>query len=229
MKIALIGFGKMGHMLRDIALQRNNEVVAVLDPISSEEGVLTPEEGFVSEAFRSADVVIEFTTPATAEANVRRCIELGKAVVCGSTGWDCTAMKQLAIERHVPFIWTSNFSLGVNILFAMNARLAEIMQEHKEYTPSMTEVHHIHKLDHPSGTAKTLAAQIPGFNPDTIESVREGEVPGIHTVVWDSKVDTITLSHSAKSREGFALGAVLAAEWIPGKPGWHTMKEVLGL
>lgn len=216
-------------MLERVAISRGNKVVAKIDPFSTEPGVMKPEEGFGSNEFMSADAVIEFTTPTTAESNVKRCIEMGKAVVCGSTGWDCTAMRNLAEEKGVPFIWTSNFSLGVNILFAMNTRLAEIMQAYPEYAPSMTEVHHIHKLDHPSGTAKTLAEQIPGFDIAQIESIREGEVPGIHTVVWDSNVDTITISHSAKSREGFALGAVLAAEWIPGKKGWHTMKEVLSL
>ena len=211
MKIALIGYGKMGHMIERIALSRGHEIVAVVDPIE--------RRGRIEDA----EVAIEFSTPATAEANVRMCFEKQLPVVCGTTGWDS---KPLQDTEHA-FIWTSNYSLGVNILFAMNRKLAQIMSRYPEYTPSITEVHHIHKLDKPSGTAKTLAEALPKGT--AIESVREGEVPGIHTIEWDSEVDTLTLSHSAKSREGFALGAVLAAEWLPGKKGFHTMQEVLGL
>lgn len=228
MNIALIGYGKMGHMIEQIALSRGHAIVARIDKENSED--------IHSDAFRSADVAIEFTTPMTAEQNIRTAWAEGVPVVCGSTGWDSAKLIE-EMNTYSPWgdmgkaglIWTSNFSLGVNILFAMNERLAQIMQAYPQYTPSIEEVHHVHKLDHPSGTAKTLGEQIPRFDINTITSIREGEVPGIHTVTWDSDVDTLTLSHSAKSREGFALGAVLAAEWLKGKTGFHTMQEVLGL
>lgn len=217
----------MGHMIEQIALSRGHVIVVRIDKENSED--------IHSEAFRLADVAIEFTTPMTAEQNIRAAWAEGVPVVCGSTGWDSAKLIE-EMRTYSPWgdmgkaglIWTSNYSLGVNILFAMNERLAQIMQAYPQYTPSIKEVHHVHKLDHPSGTAKTLGEQIPGFDSNTITSIREGEVPGIHTVTWDSNVDTITLSHSAKSREGFALGAVLAAEWLKGKTGFHTMREVLG-
>ena len=227
MNIALIGYGKMGHMIEQIALSRGHVIVVRIDKENSED--------IHSDAFRLADVAIEFTTPMTAEQNIRAAWAEGVPVVCGSTGWDSAKLIE-EMRTYSPWgdmgkaglIWTSNYSLGVNILFAMNERLAQIMQAYPQYTPSIKEVHHVHKLDHPSGTAKTLGEQIPGFDSNTITSIREGEVPGIHTVTWDSNVDTITPSHSAKSREGFALGAVLAAEWLKGKTGFHTMREVLG-
>lgn len=256
MRIALIGYGKMGHTIEEVARERGHQVVCVIDRDN--------QEAFDSEAFASADVAIEFTTPATAEANIRRAWSRGKPVVCGTTGW---AIEQLAVNdepllhNRRALVWSSNYSIGVNILFALNRQLAEIMSKYSEYQPSITEVHHVHKLDAPSGTAKTLAEQI-SLTPQTsptppskewlseqsqnsslgeeegvakkicvggipITSIREGEVPGIHTVTWDSDVDTISISHSAKSRKGFALGAVLAAEWIIGKRGFHTMEEVL--
>lgn len=217
----------MGHMIEQIALSRGHVIVVRIDKENSED--------IHSDAFRLADVAIEFTTPMTAEQNIRAAWAEGVPVVCGSTGWDSAKLIE-EMRTYSPWgdmgkaglIWTSNYSLGVNILFAMNERLAQIMQAYPQYSPSIKEVHHVHKLDHPSGTAKTLGEQIPGFDSNTITSIREGEVPGIHTVTWDSNVDTITLSHSAKSREGFALGAVLAAEWLKGKTGFHTMREVLG-
>lgn len=217
----------MGHMIEQIALSRGHVIVVRIDKENGED--------IHSDAFRLADVAIEFTTPMTAEQNIRAAWAEGVPVVCGSTGWDSAKLIE-EMRTYSPWgdmgkaglIWTSNYSLGVNILFAMNERLAQIMQAYPQYTPSIKEVHHVHKLDHPSGTAKTLGEQIPGFDSNTITSIREGEVPGIHTVTWDSNVDTITLSHSAKSREGFALGAVLAAEWLKGKTGFHTMREVLG-
>lgn len=224
MKIALIGYGKMGHMIEQIALSRGHEITCVVDPVGGNRGELT-----------DADVAIEFSTPTTAEQNIRMCWMAGVPVVSGTTGWNSDALIK-EMETFSPWgqmgkaglIWTSNYSLGVNILFAMNEHLAYIMRAYPQYTPSIIEVHHVHKLDAPSGTAKTLGEQIPGFDIDTITSIREGEVPGIHTVTWESDVDTLTLSHSAKSREGFALGAVLAAEWLKGKTGFHTMQEVLG-
>ena len=220
MRIALIGYGKMGHIIEEVARERGHEIVCIIDKDNLQD--------FDSEAFASADVAIEFTTPTTAEANVRRAWNKGKPVVCGTTGWNVGSLCDEELkDKNAALVWSSNYSIGVNILFALNQRLAELITP--DYTPSIVETHHIHKLDAPSGTAKTLAEQIEavrGIRPE-IESIREGEVPGIHTICWDSEVDTLTLTHSAKSRKGFALGAVLAAEWIIGKTGFHMMQEVL--
>ena len=224
MKIALIGYGKMGHMIESIARERGHEIVSIIDQNNLEE--------FESNAFASADVAIEFTTPQTAADNILRAWKAGVPVVCGTTGWDVEAMRQEATRREgdeIGLMWSSNYSIGVNILFALNRQLAKFMEAYPEYTPHMTEVHHIHKLDAPSGTAKTLQEAIGDdrLKIKDIESIREGEVAGIHTVVWDSEIDTISISHSAKSRKGFALGAVIAAEWMKGKTGWHDFSEVI--
>ena len=224
MKIALIGYGKMGHMIESIARERGHEIVSIIDQNNLDE--------FESNAFASADVAIEFTTPQTAADNILRAWKAGVPVVCGTTGWNIDAMRQEAIGREgdgIGLIWSSNYSIGVNILFALNKQLAKFMEAYPEYTPHMTEVHHIHKLDAPSGTAKTLQESIGDdrLAIKDIESIREGEVAGIHTVTWDSEIDTISISHSAKSRKGFALGAVIAAEWMKGKTGWHDFSEVI--
>ena len=224
MKIALIGYGKMGHMIESIARERGHEIVSIIDQNNLDE--------FESNAFASADVAIEFTTPQTAADNILQAWKAGVPVVCGTTGWNIDAMRQEAIGREgdgIGLMWSSNYSIGVNILFALNRQLAKFMEAYPEYTPHMTEVHHIHKLDAPSGTAKTLQEAIGDdrLKIKDIESIREGEVAGIHTVVWDSEIDTISISHSAKSRKGFALGAVIAAEWMKGKTGWHDFSEVI--
>jgi 4-hydroxy-tetrahydrodipicolinate reductase len=221
MKIALIGYGKMGHIIESIALERGHEIVCIIDKDNTEE--------FHSAAFASADVAIEFTTPQTAEANVLRAWAVGVPVVSGTTGWNIEATRLEAIRQKAGLMWSSNYSIGVNLLFALNKQLAKFMEAYPNYTPHMTEVHHIHKLDAPSGTAKTLQEAIgeERLPVADIESIREGEVPGIHTITWDSEVDTITISHSAKSRKGFALGAVIAAEWMRGKTGWHEFSEVI--
>lgn len=222
MKIALIGYGKMGHMIESIALQRGHEIVCIIDQNNLDE--------FESKAFASADVAIEFTTPQTAEQNIRRAWKAGVPVVCGTTGWNVESLKQQPLQHTIPsLMWSSNYSIGVNILFAINKQLAKLMDSYPEYTPHMTEVHHIHKLDAPSGTAKTLQEAIgeKRLAVADIESIREGEIPGIHTVTWDSELDTVSISHSAKSRKGFALGAVIAAEWMKGKTGYHTFEEVI--
>ena len=221
MKIALIGYGKMGHMIESIARERAHEIVSIIDQNNLDE--------FESNAFASADVAIEFTTPQTAEQNIRRAWSAGVPVVCGTTGWDIEAIRQEAIRQEAGVMWSSNYSIGVNILFALNQQLAKLMVSYPDYTTHMTEVHHIHKLDAPSGTAKTLQEAIgeDRLAIADIESVREGEVPGIHSIMWNSEVDTITISHSAKSRRGFALGAVIAAEWMKGKTGWHEFSEVV--
>ena len=224
MKIALIGYGKMGHMIESIARERGHEIVSIIDQNNLDE--------FESNAFASADVAIEFTTPQTAADNILRAWKAGVPIVCGTTGWNIDAMRQEAIEREgdgIGLMWSSNYSIGVNILFALNKQLAKFMEAYPDYTPHMTEVHHIHKLDAPSGTAKTLQESIGDdrLAIKDIESIREGEVAGIHTVIWDSEIDTISISHSAKSRKGFALGAVIAAEWMKGKTGWHDFSEVI--
>ena len=221
MKIALIGYGKMGHIIESIAIERGHEIVCIIDKDNTED--------FHSAAFASADVAIEFTTPQTAEANVLRAWAVGVPVVSGTTGWNIEATRLEAIRQKAGLMWSSNYSIGVNLLFALNKQLAKFMEAYPNYTPHMTEVHHVHKLDAPSGTAKTLQEAIGDerLALADIESIREGEVPGIHTVTWDSEVDTITISHSAKSRKGFALGAVIAAEWMRGKTGWHEFSEVI--
>lgn len=189
----------MGHMIEEVALSRGHEIVAHID---------------VGDAFdlKGADVAIEFTTPATAKDNILLAWAQGVPVVCGTTGWDAASLIEEDQQMHDKpmLIWKSNFSVGVNIFFDLNKELAAAMKAQPQYTPSITETHHIHKLDKPSGTAKTLAEQI-GTNV-AIESIREGEVPGTHVVTWDSEEDTIIITHIAKGRRGFALGAVLAAE-----------------
>ena len=229
MKIALIGYGKMGKIIEEIALSRGHEITEKID--------INLPGSYDSEGFKAADVVIEFTAPSVAYDNYMKCFERHKAVVSGTTGWldKLPKIKEMCADGKATFFYSSNFSLGVNIFFEINRQLARLMNKFDAYKPSMTETHHIHKLDAPSGTAKTLAEDIERFKLQVsgtklqvpIESIREGEVPGIHTVTWDSPVDTISITHSAKSREGFALGAVLAAEWLKGKTGWHTMEEVL--
>ena len=199
MRIALIGYGKMGHMIESIALERGHEVVARID---------------AGDAFdlKNAEVAIEFTTPATAKENILRAWAQNVPVVCGTTGWDAASLiaEDKRLHERPMLIWKSNFSVGVNIFFELNKELAAAMKTQPQYTPSITETHHIHKLDKPSGTAKTLAEQI--GTEVAIESIREGEVPGTHVVTWDSEEDTIITTHIAKGRRGFALGAVLAAE-----------------
>jgi len=227
MKIAIIGYGKMGHMIEEVALQRGHEIVATIDAGDTFD-------------LKGADVAIEFTTPATAEENIRKAWAQGVPVVSGSTGWDPEELKveglelkevdskKLIVESKtgkVMLVWSSNYSVGVNIFFELNKLLAEKMKNQPQYTPSIKEIHHIHKLDKPSGTAKTLAEQISAMYEGRmydvrrevpIESIREGEVPGTHKVKWDSEEDTIVITHIAKGRRGFALGAVLAAEEVVG-------------
>ena len=207
MKIALIGYGKMGKMIEQIALSRGHEIVCIID--------IDNQDDFESDAFKSADVAIEFTAPMVAYNNYLRAFKAGVKVVSGSTGWikeHGDDVKKL-IEQGNTLFWASNFSVGVAIFSAVNKYLAKIMNQFPDYDVKMEEVHHIHKLDKPSGTAKTLAEQIQNHEVP-IESIREGEVPGTHEVKWDSEEDTIIITHIAKGRRGFALGAVLAAEGI---------------
>lgn len=236
MNIAIVGYGKMGKAIERIATERGHRIVSVIDQDKIDD--------FDSDAFRSADVAIEFTTPSTAVDNYRRAFEKGVPVVSGTTAWGKVDDLRDMIEKNdATFFWTSNFSVGVNIFFKINRFLSRIMDRFPQYTPSMLEIHHIHKLDHPSGTAKTLAEgiieeteRITGWSEEEnagtdllyIANRREGEVPGTHTIHWNSTVDEITIEHRAKSRDGFALGAVLAAEWSYGKKGILTMDEMMG-
>lgn len=193
----------MGHMIESVAQERGHEIVARID---------------AGDAFdlKDAEVAIEFTTPLTAKENILRAWAQGVPVVCGSTGWDAAALMEEDKRIHTKpmLVWKSNFSVGVNIFFDLNKQLASAMKTQPQYTPSITETHHIHKLDKPSGTAKTLAQEIEMSQSRDVEitSIREGEVPGTHVVTWDSEEDTIVITHIAKGRRGFALGAVLAAE-----------------
>ena len=226
MKFAIIGYGKMGHAVESAALRRNHQIVCTIDNPSELEARL-PQ-------LRQADVAIEFSTPATAAENIRFCLEAGIAIVCGTTGWydRFDELAALCREKNGTLFTATNFSIGMNIMFALNERLAELMRGRDDYAVSISETHHIHKLDAPSGTAITLQQQIAESGKRKAEQVpitsyREGEVPGTHTVCYDSAIDTITLTHEAHSREGLAQGALLAAEWVAGKKGIFTMKDIL--
>ena len=245
MKIALIGYGKMGRMIEQIALDRGHEIVCRID--------IDNLQDFGSEAFRSADVAIEFTAPAVAFDNVQKAFAAGVKVVSGSTGWFSqheAEVRRQCEEDGKTLFWASNFSVGVAIFGAVNRYLARIMNRFPQYDVEMEETHHVHKLDHPSGTAITLADQIleahterPTPNPSRnggeqgegllshvgwipIISYRRGEVPGIHTVRYDSEADEITITHDAHSRKGFALGAVLAAEYTVEHSGLLSMNDL---
>ena len=234
MKIALIGYGKMGHAIEEIALSRGHEIVCRIDKDN--------QDDFDSPQFKSADVAIEFTAPTVALGNYRRAFAAGVPVVSGTTGWleHLPELKE-ACEKGQTFFYASNFSIGVNIFFAMNKYLAKIMNNFPSYDVKMTEVHHIHKLDAPSGTAITLAEGIlenidrkdrwtlenaESATDLPIHAIREGEVPGIHEITYESDVDTISIKHDAKSRAGFALGAVIAAEFTAGKKGFLGMNDL---
>lgn len=237
MKIALIGYGKMGHEIEKIALSRGHEVVCTID--------IGEEYKFDSKEFKSADVAIEFTSPESAFNNYKRAFAAGVAVVSGTTGWleHLDEIKKECNDNGKTFFYASNFSLGVNLFFALNKKLAKMMNSYNNYDVRMEETHHIHKLDAPSGTAITLAEGVleninrkdkwaldkAEVSSDLqITSFREGEVPGIHTVIYESGEDSITITHDAKSRKGFALGAVLAAEFAKDKKGFLGMEDMLG-
>ena len=226
----------MGKIIERIALERGHEIVSIID--------IDNREDFKSDAFKSADVAIEFTVPQVALDNYQQAFEAGVAVVSGTTGWADQQEKVKAdvLKNGYTLFWSSNFSLGVNIFMAVNKYLAKIMNQFPEYNVEMTEVHHTQKLDAPSGTAITLAEGIldnidrktgwvkeiqKNDNELAIKSIREGQVPGIHTIRYESFADIIEITHDAKSREGFALGAVLAAEFTCGKKGFLGMNDML--
>lgn len=240
MKIALIGYGKMGQEIEKVALERGHQIVCKVD--------IDENDKFHSPEFKSADVAIEFTTPKSALNNYRKAFESNVPVVSGTTGWleDIDEIKNECNNNGKTFFYASNFSLGVNLFFAVNKYLCKLMNNFPDYEVVMEETHHIHKLDAPSGTAITLAEDIIAnikrknswalYN-DTddnksdiieIKDYREGEVPGIHSVIYESDVDSIKITHNAKSRRGFALGAVLAAEFTKDKKGFLGMQDLLG-
>lgn len=232
MKIALLGYGKMGKVIERIALERGHEIVLRKSSSASFDGLET------------ADVAIDFSVPDSAVCNISECFATNIPVISGTTGWleQYDEMVALCNEKNGAFIYGSNFSLGVNVFFELNEYLAKIMANLNQYKVSMEEIHHTQKLDAPSGTAISLANGViknsayqewtlenPSEHQIHIEAKRISTVPGTHSVFYDSEVDQIEIKHTAHSREGFALGAVIAAEWLVGKKGVYTMKDVLNL
>ena len=235
MKIALIGYGKMGKMIEQIAISRGHEIVSIID--------IDNQEDFNTPAFRSADVAIEFTAPQVAYNNYLKAWEQNVKVVSGSTGWlkeHGEDVRKACTEGGKTLFWASNFSIGVAIFSAVNRYLAKLMNQFPQYDVELEETHHVHKLDHPSGTAITLAEEIvealdrkERWAEDTtdpkllrVDNIRRGEVPGIHTVRYDSEADLITITHDAHNRKGFALGAVLAAEYTAKHQGLLTTSDL---
>lgn len=241
MKLALIGYGKMGKAIEAVALERGHSIVAKID---NEE-----DWSRQASAMKECDVALEFTTPTTAVENIRRCLMMGLRTVVGTTGWyeQQPEMEALCKTQGGALFVASNFSIGMNIMMAMNRQLASIMNQRPEYGVRIRETHHIHKLDAPSGTAIHLAKEcIAGLEAKhdwqlveegsrveegilPVSAYREGENPGEHAVVYESEMDTLTIEHKAKSRKGLALGAVLAAEFLQGKQGVFGMREMLGI
>jgi len=239
MNLALLGYGKMGRAIETLAQERGHQICATIDN----------EDDWMAKIsdLRGCDMAVEFSTPATVVSNIMRCFDMDMPVVVGTTGWydHLDSVVHECLGRGQALFAASNFSIGMNIVFELNRQLASLMNGHSEYGVSITETHHVHKLDAPSGTAITLANDIvdrldrmdgwqlvkgdarPAGSAIPITAVREGEVPGIHEVVYDSDMDTITLRHSAKSRRGLALGALLAAEFLQGRKGYFTMHDLL--
>ena len=237
MKIALIGYGKMGKAIEEVALDKGHEIVLKIDVQNNED--------FTKENLQKADVAIEFTGPHSAYENVKKCIQSGVPVVSGSTGWleKWNEISALCDTNNGSLVYSSNYSIGVNLFFELNKQLAKLMEPYDSYDVNMKEIHHTEKKDAPSGTAITLAEQIlanlgrknqwvnnPSSTPSDllINSERIDPAPGTHTVTYQSPIDTIEITHTAHNRKGFATGAVLAAEFAKNKSGIFTMKEVLG-
>ena len=227
----------MGHEIEDIALRRGHTVDLKID--------IDNYNDLTRENLKDIDAVIEFSSPGTAFRNVTACLKLKVPVVSGTTGWlnDYDKAVKICQENGTSFIHSANFSIGVNLLFMLNRELAKYIDNYRDYSPSIEEIHHVNKLDAPSGTAVTLANGIrdqhPGYkgwcfendrsdNMIPVRSLREGTVPGTHTVTWNSDIDSLSLKHEAKNRKGFALGAVVAAEYIYARKGVFTMTDVLG-
>ncbi|MFI5125097.1 MAG: 4-hydroxy-tetrahydrodipicolinate reductase [Chitinophagales bacterium] len=237
MKIALIGYGKMGRAIEKAALQKGYEIVLKIDLDNGHE--------LTAANLSKADVAIEFTGPSSAAGNLRRCLDAGVPVVCGSTGWlnEYESIKKAFEKKEGSFLYASNFSIGVNIFFELNKKLASLMASHPDYSVGIRETHHTQKKDAPSGTAITLAEQVmenistlkswvnhPASTPEelSITSERIDPAPGIHEVIYTSAIDDLEIKHTAHNREGFASGAVLAAEYICHRKGVFSMKDVLG-
>lgn len=237
MNLALIGYGRMGHEIEAAAIARGHSVNLIIDVNNSDD--------LNSENLKGTDAVIEFTFPEAALGNIIKCLENKVPVVSGTTGWlkDYDKAAEACRKYRTAFIHSTNFSIGVNLLFMLNAQLAKHMSRYHGYSVSIEEIHHTKKLDAPSGTAITLTEGIsrnhPGYNgwafageaaegKVPVTAVREGNVPGTHIVTWDSEIDTITLRHEAKNRKGLALGAVIAAEYISSREGVFTMNDVMG-
>ena len=237
MKIALIGYGKMGKAIEEIAVSRGHTIVLKVSLENMEDNTI--------DKIRQADAAIEFTGPESAYENILRCLEAGVPVVSGSTGWlaQLPEIRRYCEQKNGTFLYASNFSVGVNLFFELNKRLATLMADHPEYKPRITEIHHTQKRDAPSGTAITLAEQLlekihrkKGWvnhisdNLDELEilSERVDPAPGTHTIAYESDIDTITITHTAHNRRGFATGAVLAAEFIASRKGIYQMSDVLG-
>ncbi|MCQ2314854.1 MAG: 4-hydroxy-tetrahydrodipicolinate reductase [Bacteroidales bacterium] len=240
MKISIIGYGKMGHEIERTAVARGHEIAAAVDG----------ETDFITKAemIKGSDVAIEFSTPSTAAANISRCFHLGLPVVCGTTGWyeHLPEIKELCIKEKTALLYASNFSIGMNFMFRLNREMADFAKRYG-YDMSITETHHIHKIDKPSGTAVTLANEIleknnryscwksicegetTSENELPVKSIREGEVFGIHEIEASGESDKISLRHEAFSRTGFAIGAVIAAEFIQNKRGIFTMNDVINI
>lgn len=241
MKIALLGYGKMGQLIERYAVKRGHEVVLVIDENN--------RESIVPENLSEVDIAIDFSTPQAALDNIYLCFEANLPLVIGTTGWyeHLEEVKNLCETKEQSFLYGSNFSIGVNIFFHINKLLANAMRPYKQYDVQVEEIHHIHKLDAPSGTAITIAEGIlenhdqkdkwvnstegageiiPKADELLIESLRIEEVPGTHTVLYSSEVDQIEFKHTAHSRDGFALGAVIAAEWLDGKKGFYQVTEM---
>jgi 4-hydroxy-tetrahydrodipicolinate reductase len=238
MKIALIGYGRMGHEIETIAVKRGHTIKLIIDKDN--------ENDLNGSNLNGIDVAIEFSLPSAALSNIRKCLSIKIPVVSGTTGWleNYDEAVGLCKKNKTAFIHSTNFSIGVNLLFMLNMQLAERMAAYDDYSVSVKEIHHIKKLDAPSGTAITIADGIISKHPEykkwcfkedseagcvPIESIREGMVPGIHTVTWDSEIDALSLRHESKNRKGLALGAVVAAEFISKKQGVFTMFDVMGL
>lgn len=236
LNIAIIGYGKMGREIEKLAKAQGHNVVCVVDKENDWEAF--PD---------NADVALEFTTPDAAVGNIYRCFEAGIPVVCGTTGWHnrLDEVSLTCLSKNQTLFYASNFSLGVNIFFALNRKLASLLNDFSTYTPFISEIHHIHKLDAPSGTAIVLANGIidenhrfEGWKPMEertagseipIESLRINQIPGTHLVKWESTADTIEIKHSAHNRSGFVQGALMAACWVAGKKGLFTMNDLLNL
>ncbi len=237
MNIALIGYGRMGHEIEQIAIARGHQISLIIDKDNTED--------LCQKNIETVNVAIEFSIPEKAFENISKCLNLKIPVVSGTTGWLDNYSKAVELCRlnDTSFIHSSNFSIGVNLLFRLNTELAKQMEHYDNYDVNIEEIHHTKKLDSPSGTAISLAQGIKKQNPKykgwcfekdksenmiPIKSVREGDIPGTHIVSWDSEIDTIILKHEAKNRKGLALGAVYAAEYIKSRKGVFTMNDILG-